>query len=161
MSRPRVYDRKKTLEKLCLLMAEGRRTLEQICEQEPDMPCRQDIYVWCAESDELTDIFMRAKRLWCMAQADEMIKIADDDSRDIMDTEDSYCDAKGNVTTKARRTSDNTPVNRDKLRIQTRQWSMQRFHPNLFGDKITQEVTGKDGKDFTPVLNITIEKKGE
>ncbi len=140
--RPVEYDKQAVLLKLCLYMAEGKRTLDQICTQEKDMPDRSSIYMWCAQDDKLFDIFRKAQRLWALAQADEMIKIAEDQSRDISP------DGK----------SDNTAVNRDKLRIGTRQWSMQRFHPDLFGDKIKQEVTGADGAPFTPILNINLKK---
>lgn len=109
-------------------MAEGTRPLARICEEEEDMPVRALIYEWCAEDPVLMDIFMRGKRLWCMAQDDENIKIADDQTRDILDGK-----------------SDNTAVNRDKLRIGTRQWSMQRFNPNLFGDRVKQELTAGEG----------------
>ena len=127
--RPKKYNRLEILKRLHDYMAEGTRTMAQICEQEPNMPTRTEIFLWCGQDKELSDILSRAQRVWCMAQADQIIKICDDESRDM--TPDGK--------------SDNTAVNRDKLRVSTRQWAMARFRPDLFGDKVeqTHEITLK------------------
>ena len=49
-------------------------------------------------------------------------------------------------------------VQRDRLRIDTRKWLLSKALPKIYGDKITQEVTGKDGSALVPVLNVTIGK---
>ena len=90
--------------------------------------------------------------------AGEIVEIAQDSSRDILETETSYTDSKGNVTEKTERRSDNTAVNRDRLRVDTLKWLMCKLRPSVYGDKTLTELTGKDGKDLVPVLNITIKK---
>jgi hypothetical protein len=109
-------------------MVDGTRTMTQICKEEPDMPTRTEIFLWCGQDKELADILTRAQRGWCLAQSDEIIKICDDDTRDVL------------VDEKGISRSDNTAVNRDKLRVTTRQWAMARFRPDLFGDKIEQKI---------------------
>lgn len=80
------------------------------------------------------------------AWEDDIDQIASNETRDLQP------DGKGGFK------SDNTFVNRDRLRIDTKKWIMCKRMPHIYGDKIQQEVTGKDGKDLIPVLNITIEK---
>lgn len=147
---PRQYDRKAVLEKICIEMAKGDRCLEDICRDDPDMPCVENIYLWTAEDtdegQELFKIFMRAQQLWCWAQNDRIIKIADDQSRDVI------IDKDGNPK------SDNTAVNRDKLRVTARQWAMTKLAAKHFGEKVTQELTGAEGKDLIPSLVVKIEK---
>lgn len=57
--------------------------------------------------------------------------------------------------------SDNTAVNRDRLIIDTKKWLMAKMQPKKYGDKVQQEVTGADGKDFIPVLNISLKKEND
>src|SRR5258708_21712114 len=40
--------------------------------------------------------------------------------------------------------------------VDARKWLMSKMAPKKYGDKITQEVTGKDGAALVPVLNVTI-----
>lgn len=76
----------------------------------------------------------------------EIREIASDDSRDFQP------DGKGGVK------SDNTAVNRDRLRVDTMKWIMCKRMSKIYGEKTQTEVTGKDGAPFQPVLNITIKK---
>lgn len=139
MGRPLKYNKKEVLEKLCSYLAEGTRPLSRICEEEEGMPVRALIYQWCAQDPSLMDIFMRGQRLWCLAQQDETIKIADDQSRDYQP------DGKGGTK------SDNSACLRDRLRITTRQWAMARFNPGLFGEKT--EVTHAGGIEYKSVVD--------
>lgn len=134
--RPQAYDRKAVLNYISTEMAKGTRSLEDICKDDA-MPCVESIYLWVTEDTEegreLFKIFTHAQGLWCWAQKEQIMKICDDESRDY------YVDDKGI------RRSDNTAVNRDRLRVQTRQWAMNKLLSKIFGDKVTQEHTGEDG----------------
>ena len=161
---PRTYDRLAVLGRIKDELAKGDRNLHDICQDE-GMPHEGVVYVWVSEdTDEgrkLHDIFMRGQELWCIAQRDIMIRICDDESRDVLETTTSFTDSKGNVTEKAERRSDNTAVNRDRLRVMARQWAMAKLAPKHFGDKQSVELTGKDGKDLIPQLNVIVEKKAD
>ena len=156
--RPKEYNRKEALERFRAEMAKGTRNMEQIC-QDPGMPCPESIYLWVQEDDELFKIFMRAQELWCLAQREIIIKIADDESRDYYEIEHTRTLKDGSQQISKQKQSDNTAVNRDRLRVMARQWAMAKLAPKLFGDKVTTEHTGKDGEPLIPVLNIKIEKK--
>lgn len=145
---PRKYNRKKVLEYIAIEMAKGNRCLEDICTDE-GMPASENIYLWVLEdTDEgrdLFSIFSRAQQLWCWAQNDRIIKICDDDSRDILEDVKHVEKEDGTIAEYITRKSDNTAVNRDKLRITTRQWAMTKLASKHFGEKVTQEMTGAEG----------------
>lgn len=113
------------------------------------MPASENIYMWVTEdTDEgrkLFSIFRYAQELWCWAQKDKIIKICDDQTRDFIENEVVKTAKDGTTTVLKQKQSDNTAVNRDRLRVQTRQWAMNKLLTKIFGDKIQQEVTGPQG----------------
>lgn len=145
---PFKYNRKEILNRVKVEMAKGTRNLDTICEDE-GMPCVESIYLWITEetkeAEELFKIFTHAQELWCWAQKEIIIKIADDDSRDILEDVRHIEKEDGSIQELVTRKSDNTAVNRDKLRVTTRQWAMNKLAAKHFGDKVTQEITGQDG----------------
>lgn len=161
---PRKYDRKQVFLEILFHMSKGDRCLEKILEDEPDkFPCPQDYWDWqradTDEARELSDISLRAQELWCRAQTRKMMEISDDDSKDVMEVEESFIKDNGEVVRRIRKTSDNTAVNRARLRVQARQWAMAKLAPKVFGDKQQLEHTGKDGGAFSIQVNITGKNK--
>ena len=134
---PRKYDRMSVMIDLLGEMAKGDKCLEAIIEGDNKYPHITKIYEWInagtEEANTLRSIFTHAQELWCRAQLRKTIEIADDESRDY------YFDEKGI------RRSDNTAVHRDRNRILARHWAMAKLAPKVFGDKVTQEVTGANG----------------
>lgn len=128
---PKLYNRKEVLERLRTEMAKG-TAMDAACALE-GMPTSESIYLWIQEEEELFTIFMRAQELWCLAQKDLIIKIADDQTRDFQP------DGEGGIK------SDNTAVNRDRLRVQTRQWAMTKLAKKHFGDEVKNEHSGPNG----------------
>jgi hypothetical protein len=89
---------------------------------------------------------------------DKLYQIALDETRDVLEWEETSEGPRG-LTTKQGRSSDNTAVQRDRLKADTISRMMKWKMPQRYGDKITQEVTGPNGGDLVPVLNINITKK--
>lgn len=87
----------------------------------------------------------------------EAVDVSNDDSRDQQAYIKYY---KGEISEQGTK-SDNTAVNRDRLRVETIFKISGRLYPAEFGETIKQELTGKGGADLIPVLNITIAKKGD
>lgn len=149
--RPRVYNRLAVMNRLLHEMSKGDRCLEAIIEQDEGMPEITAIYNWISgdteESLGLSNIFSRAQELWARAQLRKTIEIADDQSRDVV------LDAKGVPR------SDNTAVNRDRLRVMSRQWAMAKLAPKIFGEKIENQITGKDGGGLQVVINVNTKQK--
>ena len=78
--------------------------------------------------------------------AEEAIDIADCLGDDIIKTEDG------------REIENQRVINRDRLRVDTRKWLLAKLHPKKYGEKISQELTGKDGKDLIPKQEIDLSK---
>lgn len=145
--RPFKYDRIKVMKRLVQYMSAG-MTLKEACQQ-PDMPNQAVILEWVTFDDNITELYLRARRAWSLYQAEKIVEIADDESRD------QVPDGKGGFK------SDNTAVNRDNLRVRTRQALMSRYHPKVFGEKIEQQVTGKDGAALQVVINVNTKQQGQ
>lgn len=74
--------------------------------------------------------------------ADEIVQIAKNETRDYQTV--TIFDGKGNVR-KTYVQSDNTAVNRDRLKVDTMRWLMAKLAPKVYGEKVIQEITGADG----------------
>jgi hypothetical protein len=96
-------------------LADG-KTLTAICKAD-DMPSRVTVWNWTRQNSEFLNAYREARKGQAEAWSDDMVDLSDG-------------------------TGD---VNRDKLRIQTRQWLMARQHSQRWGDKVSQEISGPDG----------------
>lgn len=166
--RPFKYDRKKTLLEIETLMTEGRPGgLPTACRAIDPKLNPGMIYAWVLEeeregkSTELNEILTRAQRAWCYMQAWEQIDISDDESRDVRTIKKSYQKRDGTVITVEEEQSDNTAVNRDRLRVNARQWAMAKLHKKLFGEKVEQEITGPNGSALNVVVNVVPKAKND
>ncbi len=114
----------------------GGESVRQIADS-PDMPGQRTIYQWLQKHDEFAQQYARAREAQAERLQDEIISIADDG------TNDTYRDDDGNVRT------DHDVVARSRLRVDTRKWLMSKLAPKKYGDKVTNEHTGKDGTPLT------------
>ncbi len=73
--------------------------------------------------------------------ADETVEISDDGRNDWMERQSEE--------DKERYVLNGEHVQRSRLRVDTRKWLLSKALPKMFGDKITQELTGKDGGPIT------------
>jgi|GEM_PF-907448 len=46
-------------------------------------------------------------------------------------------------------------IGRDRLRVDTRKWLLSKMYPKKYGDKMSTELTGKDGKDLLTGPDLT------
>lgn len=99
-------------------------------------------------------MYARAQIFQLDAWCSENIKIADDCSSDLQPFETTRTTKNGSSITEKGIKSDNTAVNRARLRIQTREWQMCRLGAAKYGDKIQQQISGKDGKELSIIVNI-------
>lgn len=142
---PRKYDRKEALARLIVLMSTG-LNISEAC-QADGMPSADSIHQWVLHDEELLSLYMRAQQAWCLAQNKKIIEIADDETRD------QVPDGKGGFK------SDNTAVNRDNLRVRTRQYLMGKWFPRVFGEKIEAQHTGKDGAALQVIINVNTKQQ--
>jgi hypothetical protein len=81
-------------------------------------------------------MYARAREAQAELYASEIIDISDDATQDELFTDEGkrVCNAEF--------------VMRSKLRVDARKWVASKLLPKKYGDKVTQEITGKDGKDL-------------
>lgn len=128
------------------------RSVVAVCREDEDMPSGDTIFRWLANNKEFSELYTKAKEIQAELHADECREISDDNSRDFQ-VDEAY-DADGNVIARKIK-SDNTAVNRDNLRVNTRKWLMARFATKKYGDKLQQEISGPEGGPV-PVVNILL-----
>jgi len=123
---------------ICSRLVDG-KSLKKICEMD-DMPSKSTVFKWLSENETFSDKYARAREAQADTLADEIIDIADDGEND------TYEDDEGNVKT------NQDVIARSRLRVDARKWIASKLKPKKYGDKITQELTGKDGKDLSILL---------
>lgn len=116
---------------ICERIAEG-ESLRKICADE-DMPNKATVFRWLAADETFSDQYARAREAQADVLADEIVNIADDGSND------TYTDDEGKVRT------DQDVIARSRLRVDARKWVASKLKPKVYGDKVQQEVSGKDG----------------
>lgn len=144
--RPTKYT-KKLADKVCSQLADG-NSMRTVCKPE-NMPDKSTVFRWIRKHDKFRDQYTIAKEEGVEAWAEESMDIADNGSNDWMVTHD-----KDNEGYKA----NGEHIQRSRLRIETRKWYASKLKPKKYGDRIQQEITGKDGSPLVPVLNVTISK---
>ena len=118
--------------RICERLAAG-ETLRAIC-KDADMPDVSTVIAWVAHPDkkEFAKQYARARMAQAQHYFDDLLAIADDDSRD--------------ATTTA-------SVARDRLRVDTRKWYLSKVLPKIYGDKVDLTTNGKDLP--TPILPLS------
>lgn len=137
-------------QRICLLLVEG-TPMRKICLQD-GMPSETTVYRWL-QSDEhpgFRELYARAREGQAHRMLDEIIEIADDASRDVVEISAGYSDEEGND--KTRDVERFTAVSRDKLKIDTRKWAMAKLAPKVYGDKL--DVTSDNKPLSAPVIQI-------
>jgi len=115
-----------------LIHGEG---LRAIC-RDDDMPNISTVIDWINKKPEFSAQYARARELQAELLLDEILEIADDSSKDTVDT------GMGKVV-------DHEVIQRARLRVDTRKWAMGKMS-RKFNDKVIQEHTGANGKDLIP-----------
>lgn len=151
MGRPSLYGPEVTLE-ICRLIAEG-EALRSICKRD-GMPVRSAVHQWLLEHAEFAKQYETAQSLRADSLFDECLEIADDSSRDTV------------TKTRADGTTyegfDFDHIARSRLRVDTRKWVCARMVPKKYGDRVLNEITGKDGgpidhRDVSSLSDLELE----
>jgi len=118
MGRPSDYTPELASE-ICLRLSDG-LSLRTICDAE-EMPDRSTVFRWLAVNAEFRDQYARARETQADVLAEEIIEIAD------------------------RPKEEKGAVDRDRLKVDARKWYAGKLRPKVYGDKVQNEHTGKDG----------------
>ena len=102
--------------------------------RDPDMPVMSTMFKWIREHEEFSNQYAKAKTESADALVEDMLHIADNEA-----TQELTID--GNKVT----VKDGASVAHARLRVDTRKWAASKLKPKKYGEKIQQEITGKDG----------------
>lgn len=131
--RPTTYS-EEIVSKIIERMCEG-ESLRAIC-RDPDMPNMSTVILWKAKHEEFSNQYEAAMISRAQHLFDELLEIADDNSRD------KIVDENGSERT-------NTEVvGRSRLRVDARKWALSKMIPKLYGDKVEQIVRNPEGESF-------------
>ena len=125
--RPSTYSQE-LADRICERLAGG-ETLRAICRDE-GMAAHQTVLRWTGVLEAFKDQYARAREAGYLAMADELLEIADNPD------------------------ADKDAVQRDRLKVDTRKWLLSKALPKIYGDKVSAEVTGKDGAPLQPITDM-------
>jgi len=121
---------------ICARLMAG-ESLRDICDDD-DMPGRSTVYEWLAANSSFADRYARAREVQADTIFDEILTICDDARNDWMEKRD----ADGAVVGWQ---ENGEAISRSRLRVDARKWMAGKLRPKVYGEKVTQEVTGPDG----------------
>jgi hypothetical protein len=150
MGRPLTYTQE-VADEICRRMCEG-ESLRSICRSE-GMPPFGTVMTWVLKDREgFHAQYARAREAQAHALADELLEIADDARNDRMARNDPENPG---------RVENSEHLQRSRLRVDARKWLTSKILPKQYGDKIEQEITGKDGAPLVPTLSVVVRRDEE
>ena len=137
-----IRDRDYYIDLLCSAIATSSKGMMTICNQfkqfDENFPAAPTLLSWMNDNPEFAERYTRARQSQADVLADEIVEIADESTGDIGFREDgSPCIMPDNVQ-------------RSKLRVEARKWVAAKLKPIKYGDKVQNELTGKDGAPLFP-----------
>ena len=127
MGRPSSFTQE-IADRICERIAEGEGLRRIVLDE--GMPSEKTVYRWLRENGDFRQQYACAREDQAEHFLDEIMDIADDASRDTVDTDN------GEVA--------NTEwIQRARLRVDARKWAMSKLAPKKYGDKIGIEHSGQ------------------
>jgi uncharacterized protein YodC (DUF2158 family) len=133
-------------DEICKQIADG-KSLRSICADD-SMPCTDTVLKWLIDIEGFSAQYAHARELQMELMASEIIEIAEESPMMTITFGES-----GEKTC-----LDNAGIQRNRLRVDTRKWLMSKLAPKKYGDRVTQEVTGKDGGPVEFVTKSILEE---
>lgn len=127
----------------------GGESVRQIC-ADPAMPPRYQIYRWMWADPALRLQYLDACRIRTFHYNEEIVEIADECRKGIKTVVKET--ANGTFT----ETTEVDLVERAKLQIDTRKWTMARMNRVDFGDRVTNEHVGANGG---PIQSVNMSRE--
>lgn len=113
--------------KICKKVATTTSGLRRMCQDNSDFPCVDTLLEWRFDFPEFSALYDQAKKHQADLLAEDILDIADDDTRDDLESESG--------------TRLNTEwVARSRLRMDARKWLASKLLPKAYGDKVVNET---------------------
>jgi hypothetical protein len=130
-----VWKTTELMDAICNRLTEG-ESLRSIC-RDDGMPSLGTFLRWVTQDVELKEQYALALKVRADYLLEEIFEIADDSTNDYVE--------KLNKDGSTYVAVDSEHINRSRLRVDVRKWSMGRMNPKKYGDFSKMEVTGADG----------------
>lgn len=139
MARPSKYT-DQLAENYCDRIATSERGAAQICREDDDMPSYTTIKNWLDDETKAQFLakYVRAKEDQADFIAEQALKIADAMDNDVIVREDKTEVINYNV------------IHRDRLRVDTRKWILEKLHPKKYGNRV--EIDNKNNNVTVKVV---------
>lgn len=111
-------------ERICDLIATSDKGLDRICTENPDLPHRDTIRLWCWKHPDFYVQYKRAREMQQLWMGEKALQVAADGTNDI------FIDDDGKVRV------DTDVIQRSRLIVDTIKWQASKLAPKVFGDKI-------------------------
>ena len=121
-------------------MANG-ESLRGICRDE-GMPAASTVCLWAATDKTFAEQYARAREIQAHTLVDEILEISDDGTNDWMERRS---EAEKGAGVETGWTVNGEHIQRSRLRVDSRKWFASKVLPKIYGDKISQELSGPDG----------------
>lgn len=144
-------------DEICNRLADG-ESLRAICRTK-GMPDERTVRRWAADEEHaFSPQYARAREIGYLKLADEILEISDDGSNDWMLRSGK---GEGGDEETSGYVLNGEHVQRSRLRIDSRKWLLSKMLPKVFGDKVVNEHTGKDGQPISHSVEVNfIQPKG-
>lgn len=123
----------------------GGESLRKICSGD-DMPAGSTVWLWLSENKLFSEQYARAREAQADKLADEIIEIADDGRND------TYQGENGEAV-------NHDVIARSRLRVDARKWYASKLAPKKYGDKVTQEHTGRIDGELSLIKRVIVDPK--
>ena len=134
IGRPTKYN-KQVVDLICGRIAAG-QSMREVC-RASDTPSMRVVFEWLAKYPSFAQQYALACDARTQYIAEELLDIADDGTNDWTTRQNSEGEDY--------EVPNNEHIQRSRLRVDTRKWLLSKLMPKVYGDKITNELTGPDG----------------
>jgi hypothetical protein len=110
------------------------------------MPTKRTVLKWLAALPDFVTQYARAREAQADTLAEEILDIANTPQLGVR------TETKGEEV----KTVEGDMIEHRRLQVDARKWIASKLKPKKYGDRIHQEVTGKDGAPLIPVINVVM-----
>lgn len=126
---------------ICDAVASSTLGLDDLIAKNPHFPVQSTIYKWMNDHPAFSEMYANAKRAQAAIFAEEIVKIADNESKDHVVGDDGKL------------VMNSVKVARDRLRIDTRKWIACKLLPKVYG-----QTKPADAGDSDTLIDQCIDK---
>ncbi len=126
---------------ICERIAKG-ESLNRMCKGD-DMPAQSSVFKWLTEHKDFSEKYTRAREAQADVLFDEILEIADSQEDDVYIKD-------------GQEFTNHDVIARAKLRVDARKWMAGKLRPKVYGDKVTNVVSGDPESPLRTITQIEL-----